>query len=87
MIKLLIIKKTNKEELLNRAKKYYENNKERKKYREQTRNKYRELPNKGKHKKENIEEIDIKICNKQRITLIIFFLTWYKNGRKSFHVW
>ena len=38
-------------------------------------------------KKENIEEIDIKICNKQRITLIIFFLTWYKNGRKSFHVW
>ena len=51
----------NKEKILNRTKEYYESNKKR--LTEQTRNKYRELSNKKRDKKkENMEEIDIKIC-------------------------
>ena len=53
----------NKERLLEQAKQYYENNKERLK--EQGRNRYREVSNKEKKYKENMEEIDIKKCLKK----------------------
>ena len=45
----------NRENILNWAKEYYENNKER--LRKQARNKYRELSNKEKIKTESMEEI------------------------------
>ena len=57
MTKLLIIKE-NKEKILNRAKKY-QNNKER--LWKQARNKYSELSNKEKCKKENMGEIDVTV--------------------------
>ena len=51
--------------MLNRAKDYYENNKER--LREQARNKYRNLSEEDKEKKrESMEKIDIEICLKKR---------------------
>ena len=50
--------------ILNRAKDYYENDKER--LREQTRDKYRNLSEEKKIKKENMEKIDITICLKRR---------------------
>ena len=49
--------------ILNRAKDYYENNKER--LRVQARDKYRNLSEEEK-KRENIEKIDIVICLKKR---------------------
>ena len=49
--------------ILNRAKEYYEKNKER--LTEQPRNKYRELAEKKKIQRENMEEIDIKIYLKK----------------------
>ena len=52
------------ETLLNRAMEYYENDKER--LREPARNKYRELSEEEKNKRENIQEIDIIICLKKR---------------------
>ena len=54
----------NKEIMLNRAKDYYEDDKERLK--EQTRNKYRNLSEKDKKKKREYEKIDIIICLKKR---------------------
>ena len=48
----------------NRAKDYYENDKER--LREQTRDKYRDLSEEEKIKKENMEKIGISICLKKR---------------------
>ena len=50
--------------MLNRAKDYYGNNKER--LREQARNKYRNLSEEDKEKRENMEKIGIKICLKKR---------------------
>ena len=50
--------------ILNRAKEYYENDKER--LREQARDKYRNLSEEEKIKKENMEKIDISICLKKR---------------------
>ena len=51
--------------ILNRAKDYYENDKER--LRETTSNKYRNLSEEEKNKKkENMEKIDISICLKKR---------------------
>ena len=50
--------------ILNRAKDYYENDKER--LREQARDKYRNLSEEEKIKKENMEKIDISICLKKR---------------------
>ena len=50
-------------EILNRAKAYYENNKEI--FTEQARNKYRELSNEEKDKKEIMEGIDTKIYLKK----------------------
>ena len=49
---------------LNRAKDYYENDKQR--LREQAKNKYRNLSEEEKNKKENMEKIDISICLKKR---------------------
>ena len=43
---------------------YYENDKERLK--KQARNKYRNLSDKEKIKRENMEEIDITVCLKER---------------------
>ena len=50
--------------ILNRAKDYYENDKER--LREQARDKYRNLSEEKKIKKENMEKTDISICLKKR---------------------
>ena len=54
----------NTEVILNRAKYYYENNKER--LREQARDKYRKLSEEEKNKRENIEKTGIIICLKKR---------------------
>ena len=54
----------NREVILNRAKKYYENDKER--LREQARVKYRNFSEEDKNKKKNIEKTDIIICLKKR---------------------
>ena len=51
--------------ILNRAKDYYENDKDR--LREQARDKYRNLSEEEKIKKENMEKIDIIIYLKKRI--------------------
>ena len=53
----------NRDVILNRAKDYYENDKER--LREQTRDKYRNLSEEKKIKKENMEKTDISICLKK----------------------
>ena len=53
----------NKELMLNRAKKWYQNNKE--VLREKERNKYRRLSNEQKNVTTNMEEIDRKICLKK----------------------
>ena len=50
--------------ILNRAKDYYENDKER--LREQARDKYRNLSEEEKTKRENMEKIDILISLKKR---------------------
>ena len=54
----------NRDVILNRAKDYYENDKKR--LREQARDKYRNLSEEEKIKKENIEKIDTTICPKKR---------------------
>ena len=54
----------NREIILNRAKDYYENDKER--LRERARNKCRNLSEENKNKKENMEKIDTIICLKKR---------------------
>ena len=54
----------NRDVILNRAKYYYENDKER--LREQARDKYRNLYEEEKNKKENMEKIDISISLKKR---------------------
>ena len=54
----------NRDVILNRAKDYYESDKER--LREQARDKYRYLSEEEKIKKENIGKIDITICLKKR---------------------
>ena len=50
--------------ILNKAKDYYENDKER--LREQARDKYRNLSEEEKIKKENMEKTDIAICLKKK---------------------
>ena len=50
--------------VLNRARDYYENDKE--KLRKQAKNKYRNLSEEEKNKKENIGKTDIVICLKKR---------------------
>ena len=54
----------NREVILNRTKDYYENNKER--LRVQARDKYRNLSEEEKNKKENVEKRDVLICLKKR---------------------
>ena len=50
--------------ILNKAKDYYENDKER--LRTQARNKYRNLPEEEKLKRENMEKTDNTICLKKK---------------------
>ena len=50
--------------MLSKAKDYYKNNKDR--LRERARDKYRNLSEEEKNKKENMEKIDIIICLKRR---------------------
>ena len=50
--------------ILNRAKDYYENDKER--LREQTRDKYRNLSEEEKNKKREYRKIDALLCLKRR---------------------
>ena len=54
----------NRDMILNRARDYYENNKER--LRVQPRNKYRNLSEEEKNKKKNILNINITICLKKK---------------------
>ena len=54
----------NRDVILNRAKDYYKNDKER--LREQAIDKYKKLSEEEKIKKENMERIDIVICQKKR---------------------
>ena len=54
----------NRDVILNRAKDCYKNDKER--LRKQVRDKYRNLSEEEKNKKENMEKIDIAICLKKR---------------------
>ena len=54
----------NREIMLNRAKDCYDHDKER--LREQARNKYRNLFEEVKRKRENMEKTDIEICLKKR---------------------
>ena len=54
--------KKNRDVILNRAKYYYENDKER--LREQARDKYRNLSEEEKTKRENMEKTDIATCLK-----------------------
>ena len=54
----------NKNVVLSKAKYYYKNNKDR--LREQARDKYRNLSEEEKNKKENMGKIDIIICLKRR---------------------
>ena len=50
--------------MLSKAKDYFKNNKER--LREQVRDKYRNLSEEEKNKKQNMRKIDIIICLKKR---------------------
>ena len=54
----------NRDVILNRAKDYHENDKER--LREQVRDKYRNLSEEEKTKRENMEKTDIAICLKKK---------------------
>ena len=54
----------NRDVILNGAKDYYENDKER--LREQARNKYRDLSEEEENKKREYGKIDISICLKKR---------------------
>ena len=60
----LICYRRKRDVILNRCTDYYENDKER--LREQARNKYRNLSEEKKIKKENTEKTDIAICLKKR---------------------
>ena len=60
----LICYRRNRDVILIRCTDYYENDKER--LREQARNKYRNLSEEKKIKKENTEKTDIAICLKKR---------------------
>ena len=54
----------NRDVIVNRAKDYYKNDKKR--LRDDARNKYRNLSEEEKTKRENMEEINIIICLKKR---------------------
>ena len=56
--------KKNRDVILNRAKYYYENNNER--LRKQARDKYRNLSEEEKIKRENMEKTDTAICLKKK---------------------
>ena len=58
------VKLRDRDVILNRAKDYYENDKER--LREQVRDKYRNLSEEEKTKRENMEKTDTIICLKKK---------------------
>ena len=60
----LIYYKINRDVILNTAKDYYENDKER--LREKAKDKYRNLYEEEKNKEKNMEKTDIIICLKKR---------------------
>ena len=64
LMKKLIFKKKKKLEIVNRAEDYYKNDKEILK--EQARDKYKNLSEEKKIKRENMEENDTIICLKKR---------------------
>ena len=66
--------------ILNRAKDYYKNDKER--LRQQTRNKYRNLSEEEKVKKENMGRMDIAISNEKKQRLTEYQKT-YRETKKS----
>ena len=68
----------NRDVVLNRAKDYYEDDKER--LREQARDKYRKLSEEEKNKKENMEKIDVSIGLKKRK---IEYQKNYREAKKS----
>ena len=70
----------NRDVILNRAKDY-ENDKER--LREQARDKYRNLSEEKKIKKENMEKIDISICLKKRKKRLKEYQKNYREAKKS----
>ena len=87
MKKLLVIKETHTHKILNRAKEYYENNKER--LREQARNKYRELSRKEKDTKKEYGGNSYKNMsedNKQRLKEYQKIIVKQKNQRKSLNL-
>ena len=67
--------------LNNRAKDYYENDKER--LREQARDKYRNLSEEEKNKKENMEIIGITICLKRKKIRLKEYQKNYCETKKS----
>ena len=66
--------------ILNRAKDYYKDDKER--LRQQTRNKYRNLSEEEKVKKENMGRMDIAISNEKKQRLTEYQKT-YRETKKS----
>ena len=67
--------------ILKRARNYYENNKERS--RVQARNKYRNLSEEEKNKKENILNIDITTCLKKKKQRLKEYQKNYREAKKS----
>ena len=67
--------------ILNRAKDYYENDKE--KLRGQARDKYRNLSEEEKIKKENMGRIDIAICLKKKKQRLKEYQKNYGEAKKS----
>ena len=70
----------NRDVILNRAKDYYKDDKER--LRQQTRNKYRNLSEEEKVKKENMGRMDIAISNEKKQRLTEYQKT-YRETKKS----
>ena len=66
--------------VLNRARDYYENDKE--KLRKQAKNKYRNLSEEEKNKKENILKIDITICLKKKKIRLKEYQEKYREAKK-----
>ena len=71
----------NRDVILNRAKDYYENDKER--LREQARDKYRTLSEEEKNKKREYGKIDISICLKKRKKTKKEYQKNYREAKKS----
>ena len=73
----------NRDVILNRAKYYYENDKER--LREQGRDKYRNLSEEEKIKRENMGGIDTTICLKKKKQRLKEYQKNYRQAKNSQH--